>query len=122
MMRWEASPGAGQAPPGWAEKILHAGLASGDGVLEGCDAMPGQYKKPESFCVMLGPRALRRQTASSRLWRMGARCRYPLQRPSGRFGSARSLIDSACRGWSTARDRLWVPNPSVRNSRRRYPS
>jgi PhnB protein len=56
MMRWEASPDAGQAPPGWAEKILHAGLASGDGVLEGCDAMPGQYKKPESFCVMLRPK------------------------------------------------------------------
>jgi PhnB protein len=47
---------ASQAPPGWAKKILHAGLASSDGVLEGCDAMPGQYKKPESFCVMLKPK------------------------------------------------------------------
>src|SRR4029453_6482976 len=46
----------GQAPPGWAKKILHAGLASGDGVLEGCDAMPGQYMHPESFCVMLRPK------------------------------------------------------------------
>ena len=46
---------AGQAPPGWAKKILHAGLASGDGVLEGCDAMPGEYKKPQGFRVMLKP-------------------------------------------------------------------
>ena len=56
MMTWESSPLPGQAPPGWAKKILHVGLASGDGVLEGCDAMPGQYKKPESFCVMLRPK------------------------------------------------------------------
>ena len=53
MMSWEDSPMPGQAPPGWAKKILHAGLALGDGVLEGCDAMPGEYKKPQSFCVML---------------------------------------------------------------------
>ena len=26
MMTWEDSPMAGQAPPGWAKKILHAGL------------------------------------------------------------------------------------------------
>jgi PhnB protein len=56
MMRWDGSPMASQTPPGWATKILHAGLATGDGVLEGCDAGPGQYKKPESFCVMLRPK------------------------------------------------------------------
>jgi PhnB protein len=56
MMTWEGSPMPGQAPAGWAKKILHAGLASGDGVLEGCDAMPGQYKAPQSFCVMLRPK------------------------------------------------------------------
>ena len=55
LMTWEASLMAGQAPPGWAKRILHAGLASGDGVLEGCDAMPGEYKKPQSFCVMFRP-------------------------------------------------------------------
>src|SRR5215472_4080346 len=52
----EGSPMAGQAPPGWAKKILHAGLALDDGVLEGCDAMPGEYKEPQSFCVMLRPK------------------------------------------------------------------
>src|SRR5215471_15285386 len=56
MMTWEGSAMAGQAPPGWAKKILHVGLVSGDGVLEGCDAMPGQYKRPERFCVMLRPK------------------------------------------------------------------
>ena len=47
---------AGQAPPGYAKKILHAGLASSHGVLEGCDAPPGEYKKPQSFCLMLRPK------------------------------------------------------------------
>jgi len=56
MMTWERSPMPHQAPPGWARKILHAGLASDNGVLEGCDAMPGQYRRPESFCVMLRPK------------------------------------------------------------------
>jgi PhnB protein len=56
MMTYEGSPMAGQAPPGYARKILHAGLASSDGVLEGCDAPPGEYKKPQSFCVMLRPK------------------------------------------------------------------
>ena len=47
---------AGQAPPGYAKKVLHAGLTLGDGVLEGCDASPGEYKKPQSFCVMFRPK------------------------------------------------------------------
>lgn len=57
-MTYEGSPMAGQTPPGWAGKILHAGLAFDDGgLLEGCDAGPGQYKKPQSFCVMLRPKS-----------------------------------------------------------------
>jgi PhnB protein len=56
MMTYENSPMAGQTPPGYVKKILHAGLAACDGVLEGCDAPPGEYKKPQSFCVMLRPK------------------------------------------------------------------
>ena len=47
---------ANQAPPGWAKKILHAILTLDVGVLEGCDAMPGQYKNPQSFCLMFRPK------------------------------------------------------------------
>ena len=56
MMTYEGSPMPTQAPPGYANKILHAGLTLGDGVLEGCDAMPGEYTKPQSFCVMFRPK------------------------------------------------------------------
>ena len=44
LMTWEGSLMANQAPPGWAKKILHAILTLDVGVLEGCDAMPGQYR------------------------------------------------------------------------------
>ena len=56
MMTWEGSPMASQTPPGWDKKILHAGLAVGEGVLECSDAMPGQYKKQQTFSVMLRPK------------------------------------------------------------------
>ena len=56
LMTWEGSLMANQAPPGWAKKILHAILTLDVGVLEGCDAMPGQYKNPQSFCLMFRPK------------------------------------------------------------------
>ena len=56
MMTYEGSPMAAQAPPGFSKKILHAGLALDGGALEGCDAGPGEYKKPESFALMLRPK------------------------------------------------------------------
>jgi hypothetical protein len=40
---------------GLREEDPRPGLASGNGVLEGCDAPPGEYKKPQSFCIMLRP-------------------------------------------------------------------
>ena len=55
MMTYEQSHMADKAPPGTEKKILHAGLAFSHGVLEGCDAVPGQYRTPQSFCVMLRP-------------------------------------------------------------------
>jgi PhnB protein len=56
MMTWENSPMSGQTPPGWEKKILHAGLALGSGSLDGSDAGPNQYKKPQGFAVMLRPK------------------------------------------------------------------
>lgn len=56
MMRYEGSPMAAQAPEGFAKRILHAGLNLGEGLLEGCDAPPGEYKRPQSFCIMFRPK------------------------------------------------------------------
>ena len=98
MMTYEGSPMATQAPPGYAKKILHAGLTLGDGVLEGCDAPPGEYKKPQSFCVMFRPQdAGEADRIFSALAEDGT-CRYLLGRRFGHCGSAWLLIDSGCRG------------------------
>jgi len=95
LMTWEGSLMANQAPPGWAKKILHAILTLDVGVLEGCDAMPGQYKNPQSFCLMFRPT---RQSVSSVLLPRTARSRSPLWKLSGHCDSARSLIETGYPG------------------------
>jgi PhnB protein len=98
MMTYEGSPMATQAPPGYAKKILHAGLTLAEGVLEGCDASPREYKKPQSFCIMFRPKDA---TEADRIFSALAEtapCGYLLERPSGHSGSAWLLIDSGCRG------------------------
>ena len=54
MMTYGDSPMAGQAPPEWAEKIMHVTLALGDRVLQGADSPPGQYQKPQGFTLSIG--------------------------------------------------------------------
>jgi PhnB protein len=53
MMTYGDSPMAGQSPPDWRKKILHATFALGDHVLQGADALPENYQKPQGFSVML---------------------------------------------------------------------
>src|SRR6266852_3432215 len=48
------SPMAGEVPPEWSKKIMHATLNLGDSVLQGADAPPEQYRKPQGFSVALG--------------------------------------------------------------------
>jgi PhnB protein len=52
-MKYGDSPMAEQAPPEWAKKIMHVTLALGDRVLQGADAPPGQYQKPQGLTVAL---------------------------------------------------------------------
>jgi PhnB protein len=40
-------------PPNWRNKIIHSTLAVGDQVLQGVDALPGQYQKPQGFSLSL---------------------------------------------------------------------
>jgi len=55
MMTHAESPVADQAPPGNANRILHAALKLGDGMLMASDAMAGQpYEGMKGFSVMLG--------------------------------------------------------------------
>jgi PhnB protein len=53
MMRYGESPMAGQTPTDWHGKILHSTFTVAGFVLHGADALPGHYKKPQGFSVML---------------------------------------------------------------------
>jgi PhnB protein len=55
MMRYGDSPLAGQTPPDWGGRILHASFALGDDILSGADAPPDRYQKPQGFSVVLNP-------------------------------------------------------------------
>jgi len=51
MMSFGDSPAADQVPADWRTKILHVTLTVGDQVLQGSDAPPDRYQKPDGFSV-----------------------------------------------------------------------
>lgn len=54
MMTMGEAPGAEQFPPGAANRIMHAALTYGDGMLMASDTMPGQvYEGMKGFGVAL---------------------------------------------------------------------
>jgi PhnB protein len=53
MMTYGDSPLSGETPPGWGRKIIHATFAFGEHILQGADALPESYRKPQGFSVML---------------------------------------------------------------------
>ncbi len=53
MLTYGNSPMADQFPH-WEKKVMHATLALGDHVLQGADAPPEKYQKPQGFSVALG--------------------------------------------------------------------
>jgi PhnB protein len=53
MITYGDSPMAGQTPPAWRTKIMHATFALGDQVLSGADATPENYQKPQGISVLL---------------------------------------------------------------------
>ena len=53
MLKWSETPMVAEAPPGYADKILHATLLLGTSTLAGADSMPEQYAAPQGFHVLL---------------------------------------------------------------------
>ena len=54
LLTYGNSPMAGQTPPDWRDKILHATLNVGESVLMGADVPPEHYEPAKGFGVMLG--------------------------------------------------------------------
>jgi PhnB protein len=48
------TPAAEHAPPGSADKVMHASMSIGDTRLMGSDAPPGHYSQPQGLSVALG--------------------------------------------------------------------
>jgi PhnB protein len=53
MMTKGESPMAGQTPPEQKDHIMHASMKVGDDMLQGSDAPPQHYHKPQGFSVAL---------------------------------------------------------------------
>jgi PhnB protein len=55
LVRYKDTPMAGQVPPDWQERIIHARLTAGERTLMGGDPPPGAYEQPKGMSVMLSP-------------------------------------------------------------------
>jgi len=53
LVRYGDSPLAKQTPPEWHYRVLHATFSCGEHILQGADALPGTYRRPQGFSVML---------------------------------------------------------------------
>ncbi|HZQ53816.1 MAG TPA: VOC family protein [Bryobacteraceae bacterium] len=51
LMKFGESPMAGDTPPEWRDKIMHAHLNIGQSALLGSDAPPDRFQKPQGFYV-----------------------------------------------------------------------
>lgn len=54
LSRWGESPMAGQAPPGWGDKILHLTFEAGGHKIQGTDSPGEHYRKPQGITLSLG--------------------------------------------------------------------
>lgn len=96
MFKYEGSPMAGEVPPGWEAKVMHASIRIGGLLVMGSDVPPERYERPAGFQVMLatadaaGARRERRRlkvcqvyfplTPARRVRPKGARCFFLLTR------------------------------------------
>ena len=53
MFTHAGTPAAGQVPPEWLNKIMHARLRVDEGILMGSDAPPDRYKGTHGFSVSI---------------------------------------------------------------------
>jgi PhnB protein len=53
IFRYEGSPMADQAPPGWGDKVMHGSVTIGNQVLMGSDVTPEDYEAPKGFSLSL---------------------------------------------------------------------
>jgi PhnB protein len=54
-MTWGESPECDKVPPEYADRIIHACLATGNGVVMASDCPPGDYRPPAGIALAVSP-------------------------------------------------------------------
>ena len=88
MITHAGTPAEEHVPPEWRNKILHARLNVGDGILMGSDAPPDRYEAPKGFSVNI---AIKEPSDAERIFHALAESgaiRMPMQKTfwASRFG------------------------------------
>ena len=100
LVKYGDSPLAGQTPPQWHKRVLHATFSWGEHTLQGADALPKTYQKPQGFSVMLN---IDSALEAERIFnaQRTARCKFLFRSRSGQHDSACWSINTALLGQST---------------------
>jgi PhnB protein len=88
LFRYADSPMAEVLPEGWGNKIMHGSVRIGGKLIEGADAPPARYEKPQGFSFSLNvPDVDEAERLFERLGK-GGQVRYPIAKTfwSARFG------------------------------------
>lgn len=92
MLTYGDSPMAAQVPPECRDRIVHASMTLGNGVLTGADALPEDFERPQGFYVLLQPDEPDESERMFRLLSENGQVRIPMQKTfwSASYGS---LVD-----------------------------
>ncbi len=80
MLAYGDSPLADQVPKEWQDKIVHATLVLGEGVLNGVDVRPEDYHPPQGFYVLVQTSDAAQSDRLFRLLSENGEVRMPLQK------------------------------------------
>ena len=88
MTKFGDTPMAAHMPPEWSDKIVHARMELGDGVLMGSDPPPDSYEAPKGFSVSLGVGDVAEAERVFHALAEGGDVRMPIQKTfwAARFG------------------------------------
>jgi len=97
--KYGEAPGHENMPPEWRDRIMHVTLQVGDDVLQGADAPPGAYQKPQGFSVALQLKDAAEADHIFKTLEQGATVQMPLQETfwAARFGM---LVDRFGTPWA----------------------
>ena len=104
------SPMAGDVPPEWQTKIMHASITLGGIIVAGADPPPGQYEQPKGFRIFLEADDPAETERLFNALTENARIEMPLQQTfwSARFGV---LTDQFGIPWTISCAQAPAPTP-----------